>query len=255
MNIDSLENLPKHLTVGQQQFCCADDAKRPVNPLTGRAASTKNRTGFTTLSIAVDAVEKGIYRNCVGVGPLCTYDADHIAVVMISKVVRNDGTLEPFAGNIVNMAGSYAEVTPDGTGIIIAFKCLLPASTRDSCCIILWPKGTVPNLPEVEVRLFVRGLYVALTGETITPGVAVEWEKGFEGLAARKVALARKASQPNGQATPLQAKSLQAKRNKRAVRSTEVDSRSSGSGRSGTESRSAAKCTERPARQFNDTCR
>ncbi len=47
---------------------------------------------------------------------------ERITGIDLDNVIREDGTLEPFALEIINLMNSYTEISPSGTGIHILCK-------------------------------------------------------------------------------------------------------------------------------------
>ena len=164
-------SLPCELTCGHI-FCCwcrEGKHKKPCDPLTGRPASTRNKRTFNRFESALRVISMALYnREWAGIGRLCDYDDDGILFLDIDNCIAEDGSLIPFAANLIRSFGSYFERSPSRKGLRFAFKALLPISLNNRGSIKLWPKGTVPDHPDVEVQLFIRRHYVTLTGDRIS---------------------------------------------------------------------------------------
>jgi len=115
------ENIPDELKKGDVWVTC-DEHKVPLIPITTgacfAAASTKPET-WRTYRVAL-----GTYLNnehVAGVGRVIREYEDY-AGVDLDGCVDLDGQLAPWANEIVNRLGSYAEISPSMTGIKIWVK-------------------------------------------------------------------------------------------------------------------------------------
>ena len=102
-----------------------DDKKIPINPTTGRAASTTDPNTWTPLDEALDALKKGKGR---GIGfvfskedPFTGIDIDHC--VLNTKII-------PEAREVVTNVWSYTERSPSQEGLHIIVKGTIPEGRR-----------------------------------------------------------------------------------------------------------------------------
>jgi primase-polymerase (primpol)-like protein len=162
--------------------------KVPVNPYTGRDASTTNPASWGTFEQALASAER---HGLAGVGFVFT-EASGIVGVDLDKCRDPDtGAVEPWAEEIVSTLDSYAEISPTGTGVHVLARGALP------------PKGRRRDKVEMYVskRFFtVTGVRIAGAPSTVEDRVAqlravhAQWirgpEKAGQDLLARSTPLA-----------------------------------------------------------------
>ncbi len=121
-------NLPEQFKdiVKLKRWVCYQD-KIPKNPITGGNAKADLASTWGTYDEALSGLKK---FNFNGVGfqfglPLNDKDAletERITGIDLDHVIREDGTLEPFAYEIITLMNSYTEISPSGSGIHILCK-------------------------------------------------------------------------------------------------------------------------------------
>lgn len=107
-------------------------SKIPVNPLTLYNGSSTNSKTWANLATALSNIGKTAHvtsgdEPILGVGivlgkGLCGIDLD--------DVVSNDGIIEQFAQEIIDIMDSYTELSPSGRGIHILFTGRCPVTSR-----------------------------------------------------------------------------------------------------------------------------
>ena len=110
------QNIPEQLK--GCKYCCwkrvfrnGRMTKLPINPVTGKVASTNDPTTFGTFEQAKAAYERGRYD---GIGIL----VDSIAAFDIDHCVQEDGRLNELASDVLAaFKGTYVEISPSGTGL------------------------------------------------------------------------------------------------------------------------------------------
>ena len=110
------QNIPEQLK--SCKFCCwkrvfrnGRMTKLPINPVTGKAASTNDPTTFGTFEQAKAVYERGRYD---GIGIL----VDSIAAFDIDHCVQEDGGLNELAADVLAaFKDAYVEISPSGTGL------------------------------------------------------------------------------------------------------------------------------------------
>ena len=93
--------------------------KKPIDPHTGSFASSNDPKTWGTHKEALDAQHR---YHLDGIGIQFGLDAsDNLGLsgIDLDHVVRDDGTIEPFAEKIVKSMNSYTEISPSGTGLHI----------------------------------------------------------------------------------------------------------------------------------------
>jgi putative DNA primase/helicase len=140
--------------------------KVPIDPHTGKRASTTDRTTWAAYDAACAAKDKykldGIGFVFSGDNPYCGLDLD---------AVRNPATgeLTPEAQAIVDSLNSYTEVSPSGTGIHVFIEGALPPGGRG------WGKGN---------GMYCDGRFFTVTGQHLadTPTTVEERQEALTAL-------------------------------------------------------------------------
>lgn len=97
--------------------------KIPIDPVTGRHASTTDPTTWTDFDTAARAAQAA----CHGVGFVFTSEQEIVGVDLDKCRDPRTGILEPWAQQIVTDLHSYTEVSPSGTGVHIFNYGTLPS--------------------------------------------------------------------------------------------------------------------------------
>ncbi len=109
-----------------KRWVCHKD-KIPKNPITGNNAMANEEDTWGTYDEALYGLKR---FNFSGIGfqfglPLNDKDAletERVTGIDLDHVIRKNGTLEPFAQEIITLMNSYTEISPSGTGIHILCK-------------------------------------------------------------------------------------------------------------------------------------
>lgn len=118
--------------------------KVPYNARTGHKASSTNPNTWTSYEAAVNAAKQ---RQHSGVGFVFSKD-DPFTGIDLDDCLLPDGTLEDWAGEIVQAMDSYTEISPSGSGVKI------------------WVIGEIPaavKTPKIEMYCTAR--YFTVTGQ------------------------------------------------------------------------------------------
>ena len=110
-------------------------AKVPKNPITGGNAKADLASTLGTYDEALSGLKR---FNFSGIGfqfglPLNDNNAletESVTGIDLDHVIHEDGTLEPFAQEIIKLMNSYTEISPSGTGIHILCKTKMPNMGR-----------------------------------------------------------------------------------------------------------------------------
>ena len=108
--------LPQQITASPIWVCHKN--KQPINPKTGCSAKSNDSSTWATYQEALDAQRQ---YNLDGIGIQFGLEASDnfgLSGIDLDHVVRADGTLEPFAEEIVQSMNSYTEYSPSGTGLL-----------------------------------------------------------------------------------------------------------------------------------------
>jgi primase-polymerase (primpol)-like protein len=101
--------------------------KVPVNPHTGRDASTTDPSTWGTFDAALDAAQR---HRLAGVGFVFT-EASGVVGVDLDKCRNPDtGEIAPWAAEIVAVLDSFTEISPSGTGVHVLACGSLPSRGR-----------------------------------------------------------------------------------------------------------------------------
>lgn len=134
--------------------------KIPIDPFTGANAKSNDPATWGDFATAYRALQAGRYD---GIGfEFGVYEPEtlRVAGIDLDHVVRADGTVEPFAAEIVERMKSYTELSPSGTGLHILCFVKLPAignkkGLEKDCAIEMYNHGryfTVTGKVYVEER-------------------------------------------------------------------------------------------------------
>ncbi len=104
--------------------------KLPINPRNGMMAKVNNAATWGTFGDACNrAAESGFTGDAGGIGFMFS---GGYAGIDLDDVVLDDGTLKPFAKEIVQLMDSYTEYSPSGKGLHILFMLSEPLSALGS---------------------------------------------------------------------------------------------------------------------------
>ncbi|MBR1438814.1 MAG: hypothetical protein IJ587_09795 [Synergistaceae bacterium] len=145
-----------------KRWVCHKD-KVPKNPVTGSNAMANEESTWGTYEQALAGMKK---FNFTGIGlqfglPL---DGDHelenerVTGIDLDHVIREDGTIEPFASEVITLMNSYTEVSPSGTGIHILCKAKMPNIGRKKYVYI------PSNTNKFIIEIYNHSHYFTITG-------------------------------------------------------------------------------------------
>ena len=128
-----------------KQWVCHRN-KIPIDPFTGANAKSNDSSTWGDFATAYRALQVGRYD---GIGfEFGVYELESLRVagIDLDHVVRADGTVEPFAAEIVERMKSYTEYSPSGTGLHILCFVKLPAignkkGLENGCAIEMYNHG------------------------------------------------------------------------------------------------------------------
>lgn len=145
----------------------AKPKKVPVCPRSGSNASSTNPQTWGSFADAVACCEGGAYE---GVGFVFSADDPYCGIDLDKCVSGGGADVNEFASELIERMGSYAELSPSGTGVHIIVKAVLPGRGRKTA----------------EVEIYDRGRFFTVTGLPIgTPcQVIAERQAEVEGLLA-----------------------------------------------------------------------
>ena len=142
-------NLPEQLKelMTLKQWVCHLN-KVPKNPITGGNAMADKPETWGTFTEAIHAIDRfnfsGIgFQFGLALNDNKALNTPRITGIDLDHVVHSDGSLEPFAEDIISLLDSYTELSPSGTGLHILCKGILPNLGRkkkltDSCIIEIY---------------------------------------------------------------------------------------------------------------------
>jgi hypothetical protein len=145
--------------------------KVPVNPHTGRNASTTNSVSWGTFEQALASLER---YGLAGVGFVFTKESGVVGVDLDKCRDAETGELEPWAQGIVETLNSYTEVSPTGTGVHVLARGELPSSGRR----------------HGPVEMYDSGRFFTVTGQRIhgTPSTIEQRQEGLSAVHAKWIA-------------------------------------------------------------------
>lgn len=139
-------------------FIIYNRLKRPISPLTGKAAGINNKKHFVDLKTALNALNK--YKNALGVGVVLVDTAkNNICAIDIDDCIDKNGKISKEAKEILKLfKGTYAEYSKSGKGLHIIF---FGKKKKGYMCKISrynWCKN---------LECYDNGHYIALTGNIL----------------------------------------------------------------------------------------
>jgi hypothetical protein len=118
--------------------------KIPYNARTGHKASSTNENTWTSYSIAVQAAQA---RQHDGIGFVFS-EADPFTGIDLDDCIDPDGSLQPWAVEIVDTMASYTEISPSGSGVKI------------------WVEGEIPSSVKTpQIEMYFKARYFTVTGQ------------------------------------------------------------------------------------------
>lgn len=127
--------------------------KAPLNPHTGRLASSTNPATWGTIEQALDFAMR---RSAAGVGFVFS-SGDELAGVDLDDCIDDEGRLAPEAEAIIKRLASYTEISPSGRGVKLFLRGALPEGGGN--------RKKVAGFGEVE--MYDRGRFFTVTGNTL----------------------------------------------------------------------------------------
>jgi hypothetical protein len=112
--------------------------KVPVNPHTGRDASSTDPETWASFDEALAAVER---HGLAGVGLVFTKDSGIVGIDLDKCRDAETGALEPWAQGIVETLNSYTEISPTGMGIHVLARGELPPKGRRRGSVEMYDSG------------------------------------------------------------------------------------------------------------------
>lgn len=150
----------------------AKPGKVPINPHTGRKASTTDPATWGTFE---QARARAASDDLAGVGFVFRAEGGLAGVDLDGCRDPATGQLEPWAADIVRRLDSYAEASPTGTGVHILARGSLPPGKRRKGKIEMYDRDrfftvTGARLPEAPAEIHERGeVLAALHAELLAP--------------------------------------------------------------------------------------
>ena len=153
--------LPEQLSelTSMKRWVCHLD-KVPKNPFTGGNAMADNSSTWGTYAEAVSAIDRFHFH---GLGfqfglpwdEAEAFELERITGIDLDHVIRDDGSLVPFANEVVSLMDSYTEFSPSGTGLHILCKAKFPNTGR---------RKNVSGTENCMIELYNYAHYFTVTG-------------------------------------------------------------------------------------------
>lgn len=134
--------------------------KLPLDPHTGRGAKADDASTWGTYDEALSRANTNASREGLqvgqnhGVGFEFGVEPCGFGGIDLDHVIREDGTLKPFAQDIVRLMDSYTEISPSRKGLHILFRLNVPMSAI----------GSRRKNPELGLEIYDTGRYFTVTG-------------------------------------------------------------------------------------------
>ncbi|RKL62327.1 hypothetical protein DXT63_11900 [Thermoanaerobacteraceae bacterium SP2] len=179
---DELKQLPQWVVWRYGFRQDGKPTKVPYNPKTGAAASVNDPATWATFEEALAAFEAGGFD---GVGFVFT-SADPFVGIDLDNCLDEDGSIQPWAQDLVTRFNSYTEITPSGHGLHIIMK----VSDKSNL-----PSGRKSG----NIEFYTTGRFFTVTSNRLksTPAEICERQQELEDL-TRKIFGTRDDSQTTG---------------------------------------------------------
>ena len=153
--IDTLSNIPASLKARKQWICWkyktkpdGKITKPPVNPHTGQIDSATDPALWVSFNEAVDASKR---FNLSGIGFALSPD-DDLTGGDLDHCWSDNDKLSDTARQVLNLAETYAEISPSGKGIRLIWEGKIPAAVK---------------CDELGIEMYGTGRYLTITGQWI----------------------------------------------------------------------------------------
>src|SRR3989440_8885329 len=111
--------------------------KRPYNPKTHLPARTNDPTTWTSIEPALKALATGRYN---GIGFVFS-ESDPFTGTDLDNCVAKDGSIAPWAQEIITTLASYTEYSPSKLGVHILTQATLPGAGRKIGHVEMYAEG------------------------------------------------------------------------------------------------------------------
>src|SRR3989442_1761845 len=111
--------------------------KRPINPRTNLPARTNDPTTWTSVEPSLKALATGRYN---GIGFVFS-DKDPFTGTDLDACVAKDGTIAPWAQEIITTLASYTEYSPSKLGVHILTQATLEGAGRKRGNVEMYSEG------------------------------------------------------------------------------------------------------------------
>jgi hypothetical protein len=101
--------------------------KPPIAPATGRAARSNDSTTWGTFDEALTLVSRR--KDLAGIGVMLTDDGD-LSGADLDHCITDSGSFSPLAADVLELAETYAEVSPSGEGIRLFIRGKAPETFK-----------------------------------------------------------------------------------------------------------------------------
>src|SRR5438874_3647676 len=157
--------------------------KRPFNPRNNLPARTNDPTTWTRIEPALKALATGRFN---GIGFVFA-ESDPFTGTDVDACVARDGTIAPWAEEIITSLASYTEYSPSKLGVHILTQATLPGAGRKIGHVEMYAEGrfftlTTDHVPGTPTTIEDRqqqqtSLYTSLVGE-LPPSRSTENTRG-----------------------------------------------------------------------------
>src|SRR5438045_2571951 len=121
--------------------------KRPYQPKTHMPAKTNDPSTWTDVTVALKALATGRYN---GIGFVFS-ETDPFTGIDLDVCVAKDGTIAPWAQEIITFLSSYTEYSPSKLGVHILTQATLPGAGRKRGNVEMYKEGRTFTLTTEHV--------------------------------------------------------------------------------------------------------
>jgi len=145
--------------------------KKPINPVTGDAASVTDPGTWASVSEAITAIEK---FNADGIGFVFTQDDSLVGIDLDDCRNSKTGEMEVWAEKIISNVESYTEISPSGKGVHIIANGQLPGKGVRKENLEIYDRErfftvTGDTIPEMPIEVMGKAFAVTAIYESLLP--------------------------------------------------------------------------------------
>ena len=193
----------------ERRWVARDERKCPIDPHTGRNAKSNDPKTWGARGEAEYAdAERGGAGVGVMLGALDTMPDHHLVGIDADGAIDADGTVAPWAQDVLDRFPGYAERSPSGEGLHVLGLCLASDIAELQRAGLLTPKGGAEfsRGDHVEIAFYAGGRYFTVTDDRVSDDApirtfdrtALDWLLAEHGPAFRSLSNTSESADQSG---------------------------------------------------------